>query len=110
MTAQRSSARSGSAPGCQLPQHVCRCSTHRMNEHRRIDVHHHLLPEDYVRWLKDQGVTAAGGRALPAWDVPSTLEMMDHQGIATGVLSVAAPGTHLGDGTGAAAWARRVNE
>lgn len=76
----------------------------------RIDVHHHLLPVDYVRWLHTQGVTDAGGWQLPAWSVPHALDAMDQHGISAAVLSLSAPGVHLGDALAAAAWARRVND
>jgi predicted TIM-barrel fold metal-dependent hydrolase len=69
-----------------------------------------MVPRDYAKWLNDKGITAAGGRALPDWNPAAATELMDRQGIATGVLSVSAPGTHLGDAAEAETWARRVNE
>ncbi|KUL38811.1 amidohydrolase [Streptomyces sp. NRRL F-4489] len=75
----------------------------------RIDVHQHALPPAYLRTLEDRGLDS-GGWPLPVWDASRALAMMDDQGIATGVLSVSAPGVHLGDGTGARALARTVNE
>src|SRR5262245_41370025 len=76
----------------------------------RIDVHHHLLPAGYVRWLHEQGITDAGGWAIPEWPADGAVAAMDRHGIARGVLSLSAPGTHLGDAAAAATWARRVNE
>lgn len=76
----------------------------------RVDVHHHLLPADYVRWLYEQGVTDAGGWQLPEWTPERAVAGMDRHGITKAVLSLSAPGTHLGDAAAAATWARRVNE
>jgi 6-methylsalicylate decarboxylase len=38
------------------------------------------------------------------------LKFMDSHGITTGMLSVSAPGVHLGNDTQARKWARDVNE
>ena len=76
----------------------------------RIDVHHHVLPPEYVAALARFGVSGGGGVAFPRWDAASTLEMMDRQGIATAVTSVSAPGVHFGDDGAARSLARRCNE
>ena len=75
----------------------------------RIDVHQHMIPPGYAAWLRDRGVHAAGGRALPEWSPDLALEFMDRQGIATGILSISTPGVHLGDDTEARTVAREVN-
>jgi len=41
--------------------------------HGRIDVHQHLVPNDYAAWLRARGVAEAGGRALPAWSAEDAL-------------------------------------
>ncbi|MFG1687959.1 amidohydrolase family protein [Nonomuraea sp. NPDC049269] len=76
----------------------------------RIDVHQHLVPEPYARWLQSHGVDAPGGRPLPAWSPAEALELMDRQGIATAILSLTTPGAFLGDGSDAAYVARQANE
>ena len=76
----------------------------------RIDVHHHVLPADYVSALGTLGVTAGGGMPFPRWNPASTLEMLDRQGIAAAVTSVSAPGIHFGDDEFARDLARRCNE
>ncbi len=48
----------------------------------RIDVHHHVLPADYVSALARLGIAGGGGMPFPRWDPASTLELMDRQGIA----------------------------
>ncbi|HVN39548.1 MAG TPA: amidohydrolase family protein [Myxococcota bacterium] len=76
----------------------------------RIDVHHHVLPPEYVASLARVSVTSGGGVAFPRWDAASTLEMMDRQGIAAAVTSISAPGVHFGDDVAARGLARRCNE
>ncbi|MFH8979886.1 amidohydrolase family protein [Streptomyces varsoviensis] len=65
-----------------------------MNSPRRIDVHQHIVPPVWAKVLGDLGLDS-GGWAIPAWSVADAIAMMDEQGIATGVLSVTAPGVHL---------------
>jgi 6-methylsalicylate decarboxylase len=79
-------------------------------EAHRIDVHHHILPPEYVAALAGLGIRGGGGIAFPAWGAAETLEMMDRQGIAAAVTSVSAPGVHFGDAVFARDLARRCNE
>jgi predicted TIM-barrel fold metal-dependent hydrolase len=76
----------------------------------RIDVHHHLLPADYVSALERLGITGGGGVPFPRWDPATSLEMMDRQGIASAITSISTPGVHFGDDAAARDLARRVNE
>jgi len=81
--------------------------------HRRIDVHHHILPPSYVAWLRGVGVHEAGGRDLPAWSPEAALHVMDEHGIETAVVSVSTPGVRPAADTGgdeARRRAREVNE
>jgi predicted TIM-barrel fold metal-dependent hydrolase len=75
----------------------------------RIDVHQHLIPTRYREALEKRGLTA-GGWPLPDWDPDAAMAMMDRRGIATGVLSISAPGVHFGDDAAARRLARAVNE
>ncbi|HTO53360.1 MAG TPA: amidohydrolase family protein [Myxococcota bacterium] len=76
----------------------------------RIDVHHHILPADYVGALAKLGIHGGGGVSFPSWDVAGMLAMMDRQGIAMAVTSISAPGIHFGDDLAARELARRCNE
>lgn len=77
----------------------------------RIDVHQHLIPPMYQDLLHKAGITAAGGRALPAWSSGAATALMDEAGIAAAVVSVSAPGTgFLDDPAAAAGLAREINE
>lgn len=75
----------------------------------RIDTHQHLIPPAYRKILDDQGLTA-GGWPTPAWDPQAALAMMDKEDIATGVLSLSSPGSHLADDAEGRSVARMVNE
>ncbi|HEY2387708.1 MAG TPA: amidohydrolase family protein [Candidatus Binatia bacterium] len=75
----------------------------------RIDVHQHIVPPLYAAWLRSRGLDA-GGLPIPEWSAESALAMMDARGIARGVLSVSAPGVHLGDAAEARRMARALNE
>jgi len=80
-----------------------------MNQPRRIDVHHHIVPPFYAQWLRDRG-RAAGGLPIPDWSPEASLALMDERGIETAILSVSTPGVHLGDDAEARVRAREVNE
>lgn len=76
----------------------------------RIDVHHHIVPTDYVAAVSRYGVTHAGDVAFPRWSQQGALAMMDRQGIATAITSIAAPGVYFGDRAAARVLARTCNE
>jgi hypothetical protein len=60
----------------------------------RIDVHQHIVPPSYARWLALLGIRDAGGRELPAWSVDEAIALMDGHGIATAVVSVSDAAGH----------------
>ncbi|WP_299664463.1 amidohydrolase family protein [uncultured Ruegeria sp.] len=64
------------------------------NDAKRIDVHHHILPEFYVERLKSIGVTKALGVDLSTfdWSPEKALEIMDKMEIETGIASISDPG------------------
>ena len=76
----------------------------------RIDVHHHILPPEYVRAVGRHGHTGGGNVAFPAWTVEEELALMDRTGIRTAITSVASPGVFFGDRDEARGLARTVNE
>jgi len=81
-----------------------------MSSAHRIDVHHHILPDAYVKTLAALGVGDGGGIPFPKWSAESALSVMDHNGIATAVTSIAAPGVYFGNPRAARDLARRCNE
>ncbi len=76
----------------------------------RIDVHHHMLPLDYLSSVNSLGITKSAGVVFPNWDLEASLRFMDKQGIATTILSISAPGIYFGDVDFAKKLARRCNE
>lgn len=75
----------------------------------RIDVHHHLLPPDFVAWLNEQNLDWTGGPAQPEWSTEQAVEIMDRHGIATAIASVI-PSVFWGDLEEARRWATHCNE
>ncbi len=76
----------------------------------RIDVHHHVLPPEYIKSLANIGVTTAVGEPFPEWTPERSISMMDRQGIAVAITSVSAPGIYFGNRTFAQELARQCNE
>ena len=81
-----------------------------MDPHR-IDVHHHILPPDYVAAVGDEriGPLILAGRT-PEWTPQMSVEAMDRNGIATAVTSISAPGLWFGDDAESVRLARMCNE
>ncbi len=80
-------------------------------EPHRIDVHHHILPPDYVAAVGDDriGPLILAGRT-PEWTPAMSVEAMDRHGVATAVTSISAPGLWFGDDEESARLARLCNE
>ncbi len=76
----------------------------------RIDVHHHIIPPDYVTALAKLGITRAGGVPFPDWNPQNTLDVMDRHGIATAITSISSPGVYFGDHSFSIQLARRCND
>lgn len=80
-----------------------------MPEHRRIDTHHHYIPDFYRTDMEAHHVTA-GGWPTPDWSKEAAIALMDAEEISTGIASVSSPGTHFGDDAKARVLARKVND
>ena len=80
-------------------------------EPHRIDVHHHILPPDYVAAVGDDriGPLILAGRT-PEWTPEMSVEAMDRHGVATAVTSISAPGLWFGDDAESTRLARLCNE
>lgn len=68
-----------------------------MHAHR-IDVHHHILPPNYVRIVGDDriGPLLVAGKT-PVWTPQHSIEAMDRNGIEKSITSISAPGLWFGD-------------
>jgi len=80
-----------------------------MSSPRRIDFHFHLIPQFYQEAAYAAGAGPAIGR-YPDWSPELALELMDENGIAVALTSLAQPGVQFGDPKQAAALARRCND
>jgi len=66
-------------------------------ESHRIDVHYHIIPEQYVQLLGDRGITGSTFVKFPAWTPQKALKQMDHSGVAAAITSLSTPGVWFGD-------------
>jgi len=74
-----------------------------------IDVHFHLIPQFYRDAVYEAGTGPAIAR-YPDWTPALALELMDKNGIALAITSMAQPGVGFLPGDKAAAFARRCND
>jgi predicted TIM-barrel fold metal-dependent hydrolase len=80
---------------------------------RRIDVHHHLLPPSYMKFVEEKQLLGSGrqrsaGRA--GWTPALSLDQMDAAGIDLAIASISIPGVWFGDADLARRLAREWNE
>jgi len=76
----------------------------------RIDIHHHILPPEYLLSLAKIGITTVTKLPFPKWDPKLSLELMDRQGIAIAITSISSPGIYFGDPVFTRNLARLCNE
>jgi predicted TIM-barrel fold metal-dependent hydrolase len=79
----------------------------------RIDTHHHAVPVELQDWLIREEILPPDKDKWPSWarwDLASTLEVMDANGIEVGVASTPAPFDIFQTATQAAVGARMCNE
>lgn len=81
-----------------------------MADAKRIDVHHHLLPEFYIEVQKAAGMRGSAYGAFPVWSAERSVALMDRLDIAAAILSFTAPGIYFGDVAQTAMLARRCND
>jgi 6-methylsalicylate decarboxylase len=78
----------------------------------RIDVHHHILPPQYMLRARDRilEISDRDHSALLNWTPARALEEMDRAGIATAITSLSLPGVWFGGVEAARTLARTCNE
>jgi predicted TIM-barrel fold metal-dependent hydrolase len=76
---------------------------------RRVDVHHHMLPPDYIAKRLSAGI-GDGSSDIANWTPARTLEQMDKNGVATAMLSLSQPGLKFEDIEGTRSMLRYCNE
>lgn len=80
---------------------------------RRVDVHHHFYPPEYLQAMEQVSGREKGGVAFPAvsqWTPQRTLQEMDKHGVTTAVLSLSPPGPRMLDRDGNRRLARLCGE
>src|SRR3984893_14238637 len=80
-----------------------------MSTAHRIDVHQHVVPTFWAKELHTHGGDPSG-TVIPHWSPQSAIDLMDSQQIATGILSLTAPGVARWYKMERREMARRVNE
>ena len=74
----------------------------------RIDVHQHLIPPEFLAALERHGISKQW--APVTWTAEGAIAMMDEHGIATGILSLSAPGPRLAGDAEGRSLAKQINE
>ncbi len=77
---------------------------------RKIDLHVHYLPPDYVQALREHDGEKPDGFATPDWTPEQHIAFMKRLDIATSLLSLSSPHVYFGDPAEAKRLARNVNE
>lgn len=62
-----------------------------------IDVHHHIVPENYVQALNKHGIYNSAGAPLNIFNDQQVLDMMEYNNIGYALTSISAPGIYFGD-------------
>lgn len=66
-----------------------------MNTHKKIDVHHHIVPKEYVEMLKEIDITDSLGVKFPEWTPKSSFSFMKKVGIEKAIASISSPGVYF---------------
>jgi 6-methylsalicylate decarboxylase len=79
---------------------------------RRIDMHHHFMPPQYMKEEHDRVNFghSVGASQLLSWSPSQSLEVMDQNGIATAIVSITTPGVWFGDGAAGRRLSRMWND
>jgi predicted TIM-barrel fold metal-dependent hydrolase len=80
------------------------------NSISKIDLHIHYLPQAYREALLHCGETNPDGYPTPAWNPEQHLEVVEHLGITTSMLSLSSPHINFGDKNATKILARKVND
>ncbi len=84
-----------------------------MPANRRVDVHHHFYPPEYLDAMRQVAGNERSGANFPGiaqWTPAKTLEEMDKHGVQTAILSLSPPGPRMLDREGNRKLARICNE
>ena len=56
-----------------------------------IDIHSHIVTDEYINFLADHDALMEDGYPLPTWDEKSHLAFMDSSGIERSILTLSSP-------------------
>src|SRR5262249_21139129 len=102
----------GLAGGTVLPSNRLTAQTSAAGTIGLIDVHHHILPPEYLTEARDR-IIAQGQGYLPStvleWTRERAVAELDANGVATAIVSISTPGVSFGNVPAARALARRCN-
>ena len=77
---------------------------------RAVDVHSHIITEEYTALLRRHGAELEETFPLPAWSAETHVAFMDKAGIECAVLTMPAPQPYYGDSHESAECVRKINE
>ena len=77
---------------------------------RRIDVHHHIVPPDYLARQRQRVLAVTSNVTALEWTPARSLEQMDKGGIASAIVSISTPRIWFGDVAEGRSLARMSNE
>lgn len=77
---------------------------------RAVDVHSHIITEEYTALLRRHGAELEETFPLPAWNAETHVAFMDKAGIECAVLTMPAPQPYYGDSHESAECVRKINE
>ena len=61
----------------------------------RVDVHHHIVPADYVDALASIGINDSMGKDFPKWTPDASVSIMNQLNIQTAITSLSTPGVYF---------------
>ena len=75
-----------------------------------IDVHSHIIPTEYIDFLKQHNAELQETFPLPKWDAKNHIQFMNDMKIDYSILSLPAPQPYFGDSKESADMVRKLNE
>jgi predicted TIM-barrel fold metal-dependent hydrolase len=97
-------------PVSELNMNKRTCGSSRAAIEGSIDVHHHILPPEYLDALAGLGITRSIGVPFPTWSLRQDLELMDKLGVQIAVVSFSTPAANVPGTENARSLARLCND
>lgn len=82
-----------------------------MKKYSKIDIHHHIIPQEYIDALEECGVSDSGGLKVKSTTIEDSIKFMDANNIDIAICSISEPVTiPFKNKNKAAALSRKLNE